>query len=115
MASVEKGGNYLSRATLLDGSSETTCYEVAKNKAASLTSIRVAKNDGSTGSARVVWHIAQDNTDVCIVHNGTIPANSALEIELKPLAMRERDEIRVTASAGAHVIVSGLEEARGNT
>jgi hypothetical protein len=112
MASVEKGGNYLSRATLLTDGTETSCYTVTANKNASLTSIRAAKDDGTAGAARVVWFIAQGGTSVCLVDDAVIPANSALEIELKPLAMRAGDEIRVTASAGVHVIVSGLEEAR---
>ncbi|MCX5581491.1 hypothetical protein [Kaistia terrae] len=115
MSSVEIGGNYMSRGTILADGSETECYTVPAKKWASLTSIRAAKNDGAAGTARVVWFIAQTGTAVCLAHDAVIPANSALEIELKPLAMRSGDEIRVTASAGVHVVISGLEEARSGT
>lgn len=115
MSSVEIGGNYMSRGKILAGSSETECYTVPPKKWASLTSIRAAKDDGTAGSARVVWFIAQTSTAICLAHDAVIPANSALEIELMPLAMRSGDEIRVTSAAGVHVIISGLEEARSGT
>lgn len=115
MASVEIGGNYMSVGKALAGSSETACYTVPAKKWASLTTIRAAKDDGTSGTARVVWFIAQDSVSICLVDDAVIPANSALEIELKPLAMRPGDEIRVTSAAGVHIIVSGLEEARTGT
>lgn len=105
----------MSAAFALSGSSETTCYTVPKNKWAHLTSVRAAKNDGSAGTARVVWFITGTGVSICLAHNAVIPANSALELELKPLAMSAGDEIRVTSAAGVHVIISGLEEARSGT
>lgn len=115
MASVEKAGNYMSRATMLDSSSETSCYTVPPNKWANLTSIRAARDDGTAGTARVVWFISQGSVSICLADDAVIPANSALEIELKPLAMTTGDEIRVSSAAGVHVIVSGLEESRNHT
>lgn len=112
MASVEKGADYHSYGTILDSSSETTCYTCPSGNRADVTQIRVADNGGASGSARVEWYDASATASLCVVHNGAFSANTALDIELKPLRLQPGDEIRVTGASGYHVIVSVLESHR---
>jgi len=110
MASVESNAVYRSVGTILTNTNETVCYTCPAEFTATLTSIRVSDNGGASGAARVEWHDDSASADYCVIHNGAFSANTALEIELKPLVLNPGDEIRVTGASGYHVIVSGLEE-----
>jgi hypothetical protein len=115
MSSVFPAAKYQSAGTVLADGSETVVLAAGIRKFISVTNIRAATDDGSAGALRIVYYKATAATAFTLVHDAVIPANDALNIEFMPLALGAGDELRVTGAASTHVVVTYLDDSRGNT
>lgn len=111
--SITQTGRLNTEKTILATTSATDVYTSHTRLAARIIGIRLANTTGSAVTAVVEQYDATDTTSYKLTGTVSIAANASEEISFNvPVALRDNDEIRVTAGTGnaLHCFVTALEE-----
>ncbi len=109
MATVFPNANYITTATNLSTTNETTCYTVpAVRKGAYITQILACDTGGVARTLTIKARIS--GTDYYIANGQSVDAGEGLDREFKPLQLGPSDSIKCTASNGSvHVLITAAE------
>jgi hypothetical protein len=109
VASVFPNANYLTTATSLTTTNETTCYTVpATRKGAYVVQILACDTGGVARTLTI--KARKSGTDYVIANGQSVDAGEGLDREFKPLQLGPSDSIKCTASNGSiDVLITAAE------